>query len=455
MNPLAARDESNILLRMKWFPLALAALLFALAACDLARSDEPTPVSVPATPDATSSPTASAPLNITPVITEAPPVTRSITLTLWTNTEIAPNNDVPGGSVLLEQLSAFDNDHSNISMLVELKTIADQGGTLSYLRTGRTVAPDILPDVVLLPAAQLRTAANQGLIFPLDGLIDQEAIDDLFPVARELAVVDEQLYGYPFALTNLQHVVYSSSSITQTVSANWSSLVEQKPGSFIYPAAGAVGAEVTAHFYQQLGGSFADESGQPQLQLEPLVSALDLIQRGVAQGFIDPQSGGIATTEEAWQIFQESPARIVQTTASYFLGRRAVDNNTELRVAPLPGPDGALPATVGAWTWTISTSDPERQEVAAALINWLATPANSGAWSLQSYSLPARASAFNTWPEDSYTTFLQRQAAVANPLPTGLNSTILTALSDATTAVILGLSEPTDAAEQALSALTP
>lgn len=387
--------------------------------------------------------------------TPLPPVTQSITLTIWTSADVAPNNDVPGGAVLLEQLNTFDNEHSGVSLLVELKTISDQGGILSYLRTGRAVAPSILPDIVLLPASQLSTAAGQGLIQPLDGLLAPEAMDDLYPVARSLAQVDEELYGYPFALTNLQHIVYNTSTITRTVSADWDELVADAPGDFLYAAAGVTGAELTAKFYHALGGQFSDEAGQPQLQTEPLVGALELLRLAATQGMIDPQSGNISSMDQVWQIFQDSSDRLAMINANYYLARRSEDIATNLRYLSLPGPDGALTPTLNAWTWAIATQDTERKVAAADLINWLASADNLGTWTLESSALPARAAAFDVWPDDAYVDFLQRQIANATPPPPGLNNTMLTTLSNATTSVLLGLSSPADAAEQARMALIP
>src|SRR5690606_22363302 len=100
------------------------------------------------------------------------------------------------------------------------------------------------------------SAASEGLIFPLDTELLDEAVEDLFPVARELVEVNDEIYGYPFAMTNLNHMVYDRNVITETVSTDWSQLVADTPGVFVFPAAGSAGASVTAHFYRQLGGTF-------------------------------------------------------------------------------------------------------------------------------------------------------------------------------------------------------
>lgn len=446
----------TILSAMRWISTAIIILLAMLVACERATEPEATPGTTAAPSDPTPSPSNTPELISTPEPVETSlPVTTGITITVWTSPDVAPNNDVPGGAVLLEQLNTFDNDHSGFSLLVELKTISDQGGILSYLRTGRSVAPSILPDVILLPSSQLQTAADQGLIFPLDALLAPDAVEDLYPVARSLAEVNGQIYGYPFALNNLQHLVYNSSVVTQTVSADWNVLADDPPGTLLYAAEGANGAQLTAQFYRALGGAFADENGQPILQSIPLVSALDLLRLGTTQGLLDAQSGTLSSADQVWQRFQDNPGLIIHTPANYFLLRRGADAGNNLRFAPLPGPDGALTATLGAWTWAISTSDSERQAIAADLINWLAAADNVGVWSVQSAVLPARQTAFDYWPDDAYVAFLQRQIEGAEPQPPGLNSAMLTALSDATTDVLLGLSTPAEAAEEARTALTP
>lgn len=438
---------------MKHAPAALLLLVFVLAACDLAGDDQGTPVSTPAI-------TATAPLETPapagPIATSAtvtPAATQGMTLTLWTTTEIAPNSDVAGGTALLEQLSAFDNERSGVTLLVELKTISDQGGTLSYLRTGRSVAPSILPDVILLPASELASAASQGLIFPLNDVIDDGAVEDLYDVARDLVEIEDQIYGYPISLTNLQHLTYDNQIITETVSLNWNSLVSEPPGTLLYPAAGATGAQFTSSLYQAFGGAFVDESGQPALQAEPLTEALTLVERGVAEGLIDTRSGNTGTLEQAWQLFEEDPTHLLQTTAEFHLSQLGDANSERLRAVSLPGPGTPLTPTVGAWTWAISTPDPERQVVAAELINTLATAQNVGDWCLQSFSVPARRAAFDQWPESPYAAFLQREITQASPTATGLSNSMLTILSDATTAVILGLSTPAESAEQAIASL--
>jgi ABC-type glycerol-3-phosphate transport system substrate-binding protein len=435
--------------------MLLTVLLFALTlgACNLASDEE----STPAATQAVSAPTAVETVVVeeTPAAQETPaPVTSVITLTLWTNPEYALGGDLAGSTVLQEQLNAFENEHPDIHLFVEAKTVTDQGGILSYLRSGRGVAPTILPDVVMLPGGSLATAAAEGLIFPVDEVIDAEMIEDLYPAAQQLTTVGESLYGYPFALTNLQHLVYRSGTITETLPSDWPGLVSSSAGTFIFPAGGPVGAELTLQFYRESGGILQNEQGQSVLQVEPLTIALQAIQDGVSNDFIDVQSGSTATTEQAWQIFQTGPDYIVQTTAGHFLKQGA--ENAGYDTVPLPGPEGPLAPLLNGWVWSISTPDPARQALAGELIRWLSDPARLGEWTYASKTLPARESAFTAWPEDgTYVPFVQRQLIAAGPYPAGSSNTLLSAVSNATTAVILGLNTPEGAATEASQALQP
>ncbi|MFW5941297.1 MAG: ABC transporter substrate-binding protein [Chloroflexota bacterium] len=439
---------------MKRAAILLFILLLMVTGCELDEGNEPTPSSteMPQIPTPADTPALESTPDVTPAATSPLP---ELTLTLWTGPDVAPDEELPGGATLAEQLDAFQSSHPDVNLSVEIKAIVEQGGSLSYLRTGRSVAPSILPDVVLLPANRLEDASSQGLIYPLDGQIDQEMIDDLIPAARELSRVDDQIFGYPFALTGLQHLVYNESVITETVSANWTTLLSEPPAPFLFPAAGSAGAELPLHFYLTNEGTLVNDAGQPTLQADPLIAALNEILRGVDSDLIDIQSGSTGSDEQTWQIFNSNRSYLIQTSATYFLEQQSADDTDNFQALPLPGLQGPLTPTVNAWTWAISTPDPTRQALAAELIRWLGSSPNIGEWTLHSNTLPARQSSFDEWPESAYVEFLQRQLSAAAPAPRGANNNMLNTLSRASSNVILGLSSPEEAAAEAVEALEP
>jgi ABC-type glycerol-3-phosphate transport system substrate-binding protein len=382
-----------------------------------------------------------------------PSPTGAITLTLWTTADVSPRPETPGGFALAEQLAAFEAEHPGVTLQLEQKSVGGTGGTLSYLRTGRQVAPTILPDLILLPTEQLPVAVNERLIYPVGHLLPAPMLDELFPVADALVRIDDTIFAYPFAVTNLQHLAYNRAVITDTFPATWDALLADEATSLVFPAAGGDGAELALQFYLAAGGTLADEANQPHLEVAPLLQALSWLRDGRAAGTIVPQSDNVATLAEAWQIFQTGQATVAQTRAGLFMRERVLGQNHGY--APMPGPNGPLPPLVRGWTWALATPDPARQELAAELIVWLAGSANLGSWSAQSHTLPARRTAFEYWPEEeAYIRFVQEQLEAAEPYPAAAG-TLLTAFGNAVFDVISLAESPQVAAEQAAAEVRP
>jgi ABC-type glycerol-3-phosphate transport system substrate-binding protein len=373
-------------------------------------------------------------------------------LRLWTTEEISPRSEVRGGAILVEQLDTFVSSHPDLLLDVQLKAVSGQGGTLSYLRTGRTVAPSVLPDVVLLQASQLAAATQEGLIYPLDTLIPAEMINDLYPAAANLSRVNNTLMGYPFTLTGLEHLAYNGAVITSTLPITWNAVINLPNADFVFPAAGLSGSRLILQIYLALGGTLTNEVNQPNLQAEPLTQALTLISQGRQAGFVLLESDNLTTNSEAWQLFQSGLANMAPTGPRNFLDNRGLIPNTQYTF--IPGPNGPLVPLVDAWVWAITTPDPTRQALAVELISWLSSDATMGSWTAVAVQLPARRSAFAFWTlELPYQTFLQTQLELAQPYPAAATSAVITALNNATFAVIDGSKTPEAAAQDAVVAV--
>lgn len=429
-------------------------LLLFLSSCAFFGDQEggPAATQTAAIPTAVVTPT----LQNTPPATdqpELPPVVPA-DLNVWVAGELSVQTDTPAGEILVQQLAAFDANHPSIMLNVESKSPSGQGGTLSYLRSGRSVAPSILPDLIALPAEMLPAAATEQLIFPLEGLISQDMQDDLFPAASTFSEVSGVLYGYPYAMTNIHQLAYSTTAYTQTVPLTWNEFVEDEDGSFVFPAAGPAGAELALQFYTASGGEIATGGAQPTLDVDALTNALNQFSLGRSSGLIVLQSSNLTTLEEAWQVHANGAADTVQTEATLFLAEW--ESGTPSSFAPIPGLEGPLEPLAMGWVWAISTPDPARQELAVELLNWLASGANMGEWSYAAAVLPARRSAFEQWPgSDQYVAFIQDELERAVPFPGAANSTVMGALSAAVFDVVSLAKSPQVAAEEAAATLQP
>lgn len=433
----------------------LLAFALLLASCDFLENGAPNAsgTGTPPLPTPADTPVAAADVSTpAPDIAASPP---ALTFTLWTVPEISPSTEVPGGAVLLEQLNAFDVTHPDLRLFVELKAESGQGGVLSYLRTGRGVAPGVLPDVVLLPADLLPAAATDGLIYALDDLsLDSEMLDDLLPAARGLVTLGDSVYAYPLALTDLGHIAYDGNSITSTIPMTWQGFSSLANGSFVFPAAGVDGATMVLQLYLDNGGTLTDASGAPRLEVGPLTEALRELAGAVDTGYVLPTSAEITTLAESWQVFQAGASATVQTNADQYLAQRNLGISAGF--APVPGSTGSLSPLTGAWVLAVTTADPARQAIAAELIGWLGSATNMGEWTRQSGRVPARRTAFEAWPaDDPYANFLRLQVELAEPFPPAATSAILSALSQAAAAVIQDTSSPAAAAQAAAATIQP
>jgi hypothetical protein len=250
-----------------------------LSGCSLLDNDNQPSASITETP-ATVAPTFTpTPITSSELVVPTPITETKTTLTIWLPPEIVVSTEA-GTAILNAQIETFRASHDDLEIIVEQKAVTGQGSILSYLRTGRNIAPAILPDLIVIPTSQLESALNQELIFPLDELIDASLIEDLYPAAVELAHQSEQTAGYPFVLTNLPQLAYHATTITHTVPITWEAFINLPDNQFAFPAAGQAGASILLQMYLDAGGSLINDAGQFELQLEPLATALQQLSLG-------------------------------------------------------------------------------------------------------------------------------------------------------------------------------
>lgn len=437
--------------------MSRAALLWLIAAllvvgCSLLEQEEvstPTPAETITIPTPVLTPTTAG----TPVEGITPRVPPD-SLNVWLTPGVSNDLESPGGRILSEQIQAFVANHPEIELDVSLKQPSGPGGTLSYLRTGRSVAPSILPDLIVLPSDQLSAAVEEELVYPLDDLLDQEMTADLFPAAESLAKVDGLTYGYPVALQGLEHLVYNMEVFTDTIPATWERVISLEEVSLALAGAGTPGGELALLFYLATGGRLTGDADLPSLDMEILTNALSQISRARLEGLIVPASNSLTTSEEAWDFFANGSTSAVITEARLYLPRR--QDNPALNFARIPGVERSLSPLLEGWVWAISSPEPERQTLAAELIAWLAAGPNMGEWTLAAYLLPARRSAIEQWPEgDDYIDFITEELERASPLPGAVNDQVLTVLSTAVFDILSLDKTPQVAAGEVLASLQP
>lgn len=426
-------------------------LLLFLAACDIVNNTATTPEpAATTTPEAAVTPALqSTPDIVLPaVVTETAP-----SLTIWLPPGTVLANET-GAAAFSDQILSFNAIHPELETRVEQKIVGGPGGIMSYLRTGSAVAPTILPDVIVLPSDQLATAVADGLIYPLDELLDPAVFDDLFPAAKTMVQINEQHYGYPFAITNLTHLAYQTSVITTTPPLRWNAFAENTAHSFVFPASGPAGAQLTLQFYLAGGGLLVNDAGQPALDAPLLTQALQPFQQGRANNFILLQSSNMDSFADVWEVFQSNTAVYTLTDAHEFLINRTPENQPGYAV--IPGLTTPLTPIVDGWAWAITTTDPAQRTLAAELIAHLSSGPNLGVWSQESQRLPARREALLQWPaDDAYLNFIQLELERAQATPINANGPISEALGDAVFDVVSFAKTAQEAAAEVMMDLQP
>lgn len=416
--------------------LLLLSLLLTLAAgCDLLEQIPSLAGDPPAGATATATSAASVPVEVeSPLVdpgtpTPEPPASAQRTLTVWLPPEISGRTQ-SATSVLNEQIRVFTTAFPDVQVVVHQKSVGGPGGMLSYLRTGRGVAPSILPDLMVLPGDRLLTTYSEELIYPLGTSAGGELFDALYPAARQVARPQDIILGYPFALTNMPHLVYDTAVITGTFPISFTQMLDLPNSTLLYPGSGTEGVAIWLQLYLANEGRLVNENGQPALAAEPLRLALAQLGEARQRGFITSQSSNVANVVDAWQIFEEGGATIVQTNAGHFLRVRSPEQTYGF--AAVPGLTDALPPLVDSWVWTIGTADPVRRSLALELITFLVQPENLGEWSQAANILPARPDALAQWDgDDAYVQFLAQVLPQAQPNPVASSSQLLTVFRDA------------------------
>lgn len=408
-------------------------------------------------------------IEFTPLLTPtvSPTPQSPPTLRIWLPPDIALRTD-EGANILVNQLETFNGRYPDLEIIVEQKTAVGPGSILNYLRTGHEVAPRILPDLIALPAELLPEAAAQEVVLPLNDLLTPDMLAALYPPAARMGVVNDQMFGYPFALTNLTHLVYNRDMVTETVGTGnmitgtvvtetvplqlplqWSEFVTDTQNTLVFPAGGRLSAFVGLQFYLASGGRLFNEAGQPDLQLEPLAEALRQLSLGRTTL---AASVAIDTQDQAWQLYQSGAVSSAWITSDYYLGLSFVAENNGLSAAPGPG-EPLTPFTNG-WVWLISTPDPAKRALVAELLTFLVEPQNLGQWSSASNILPARRDALATWTRDNnYRSFVMAQLETAQAIPIGPNSRIMEALGNAVQEVLSTSTSPQAIAEETITTL--
>jgi ABC-type glycerol-3-phosphate transport system substrate-binding protein len=406
-------------------------------------------VLTPATP----TPTPPAP-TVLPTDTPTPtPEARPLitTLRLWLPEELDPYGEAPGMNLLAQQLADFGAAHPGLQVEITVKKTHGRGGLLDFLRTARDAAPSVLPDLVVLDATELKTAAGSGLVQPLDQILPPATLSDRFPFAAELGSVDGQIFGLVVG-ADMQHLAYRPTALASPP-VSWTQVVSP-PIPFLFPAGASDGQinDATLIQYLAAGGALADSAGGPWLDEDVLVSVLGFYSDCIGTGAISPPTAlDITDADQSWDRFRAGEGVMTVVRAH----RYWLEADAAVAPAALPTRDGHPFSLARGWVIALVAADPARQAQALTLLDWLTAAERSAQWTRSAGYLPGTRGALRLWDISEAERAVLRgllESAAAAPRPETL-AEVGPAMQEAVEAVLGGRDAPQEAAANAVESL--
>lgn len=387
----------------------------------------------------------------------ATPTPDTVTLTLWMTEALGPVGQTAGSRQLSAQIAAFEAANPAVMVDVVLKKPYGKGGMLDYLTTTAAAVPSVLPDVAILDIRELRVANQRELVQPLDGRITPALAQDLVAPARVAGQVNGKWVGLPFE-ADIQHLIYNT-ELVPTAPITWTQVLSET-AQYLFPAGGqgaVVGEGNSANDsfiiqYFGTGARLTGEDGRPALDQDAVTAVLQFYADGLAAGVIPQEAIEYAALDETWPIYLDEQVGMTNASAHRYIQNRAGFQKSSF--APIPTRDGTVTSLFKGWAYVLVAREPQRQDVAWSLIEWLTSPDRLGEWALAANHLPTRLSALPENSEDEYLNFLVEllQNARVRPTDSGYDD-VGRALQRAVQAVFTGSATPAEAAAQAATSV--
>lgn len=420
--------------------------VWMLAACTN-HAVQPTDAPTTETIETIDAPSLAAPTSALPATVEVTePV--ALTLNIWWPEPLAPIDNQDAADLLSEQISAFQAANRDVVVNFRLKKAQDVGGIMSTLKAASLVAPRALPDLTLLRRSDMLSAAQAGLIMPIDEGTEAAILDNFQPMVNALGRVNNRLYGLPYNV-EVQHIAYQTGSPTPE---RWSlSSVLANKIAFVFPAGRANSlSDVFLAQYRDATGT--RENDTLTVDADELRGLFQFYEQAVKENLIDPivleyiipddYRGGLATGD--------IPAGIVTST----LYLKLMASGATLDYAPIPTESGQPATLLDGWMWVLTSADSEQQAIAMRFLNWMLDVDRQGHYNEAISMLPSQRSALRQWEDANYATFIDSLLSNASlPISDSASSATARVIQSALASVISGQRTAAQATQDVINQL--
>ena len=408
----------------------LALFVFGISSCNLpdlgGLLSSNTPTDLPESALVSPTPIASA----TPEV----PVLQSRTIIVWVPPQFDPNSGTTAGNLFLSRLDEFSNRRPQIEVQIRVKPLEGKYGLLESLRITGSAAPIIRPDLIAFPRSLMEQAFREGLILPLDDIQSDLPDNELYNYALDLARVDENTAGIPFAGDLLTLAFKNDNGFNPP--PDWESLLLYQK-ALAFPASDLKGL-ITLAYYQSLGGELIADNGSYQLTGDKMLEVLSFYQRAQSSNVMPYWLSQFETNQQAWQSYLDRQSTLSLSWSSIILGSDSA--NTSL--AAIPTKEGKVFSYADGWVWSVIPSDLEYESVALELAEFLTAESYLSVWGIEAGYLPVQPASLASWSEKPFYPTLQKLLPAAVLIPS--NKLIAELGPDIRTAVVSILKDQVD-----------
>lgn len=322
-----------------------------------------------------------------------------VTLILWVPPQFGLE-DSPGYVILQERLTLFSERRPGVRVEIRVKGLDGPASLYESLVTTSNAVPLALPDLAVFDINDLEKASADNLIFPMDEVLTEPIVSDLFEFGKEISTIDENVYVLPFAIDALI-LVYRTNAI-DSVPTSWNNLLETRgPLAF---AAGDPNSLFSILLYQAQGKrlEIGEENPVDQKYLEEI---FQFYKSGQETNLFPFWLTQFEDEEVIWQAFREGQAQMAIVWSHTYLSNQA----SNIRSTFIPTLNGTPYTLATGWAWGVTTPIIARQELATELAVFLSEGEFTGEWSTETNYFPAINSGFLTLPQESLILTLANQ----------------------------------------------
>lgn len=311
-------------------------------------------------------------------------------LTIWWPDTLLPITDVTANALIEAQTQAFMDENPNVEVIVRRRSVGALGGILSTLRTANVVAPDAIPEMTLVKRQDLIALEQIGLAQSLEGRFMTAITADL-DGALQLGQIDTELRGLPYIL-ELTHLVYRPINAQDYDEWTYEALLARNQ-TFNLPADAQNGLNSILQLQYLAGGGTLNADGLLTYNDAALRELLQFYQDAADAQLLDANVLNYRTSAAYLDAFLAGDLDAGVFSSSMYLSQ--VQDNPQIRIAPIPTASGEPASLLDGWMWVLTTTDVQLQDIALNYVNWMMMPSRLNAYAEEVAMLPALRSALN------------------------------------------------------------